>query len=83
MFTQLLSMPPIPLNKAKPGLTFPSAVEQVVMRALAKNPKDRYPDVLAFAKALAAALAAGHDDAGDGGFMSKMKGLFRSKGTAG
>ncbi len=81
MFTQLLSMPPIPLNKAKQGLSFPSTVEQVVMRALAKNPKDRYPDVLAFSKALAAALAAGQSEAADGGFMSKMKGLFRSKGT--
>jgi serine/threonine-protein kinase len=81
MFTQLLSMPPIPLNKAKPGLQFPAAVEQVVMRALSKNPKDRYPDVLVFAKALAAALVTGQADAGDGGFMSKMKGLFRGKGT--
>ena len=51
------------------------------MRALAKNPKDRYPNVLDFAQALAAALAAGHDEVADGGFMSKMKGLFRSKGT--
>ena len=81
MFTQLLSMPPIALNKAKPGLQFPATVEQVIMRALSKNPKDRYPDVLVFAKALAAALTAGQGDAGDGGFMSKMKGLFRSKGT--
>ena len=83
MFTQLLSMPPIALNKAKPGLQFPATVEQVIMRALSKNPKDRYPDVLVFAKALAAALTAGQGDAGDGGFMSKMKGLFRSKGTPG
>ena len=81
MFTQLLSMPPIALNKAKPGLQFPAVVESVVMRALSKTPKDRYPDVVEFAKALAAALAAGHTDAGEGGFMSKMKGLFRSKGT--
>ena len=80
MFTQLLSMPPIALNKAKPGLQFPGGVEQVVMRALSKNPKERYPDVLLFAKALAEALAAGSQTAaGDGGFMSKMKGLFRSK----
>jgi hypothetical protein len=60
-------------------LQFSAAVEQVVMRALAKNPKDRYPDVLVFAKALAAALATGQADAADGGFMSKMKGLFRNK----
>jgi serine/threonine protein kinase len=79
MFTQLLSMPPIPLNKAKPDLQFPAAVESVVMRALSKNPKDRYPDVLEFAKALASALAAGPGDTSDGGFMSKMKGLFRNK----
>jgi hypothetical protein len=52
------------------------------MRALAKNPKDRYPDVLAFGKALAAALAAGQGEVADGGFMSKMRGLFRGKGTA-
>jgi hypothetical protein len=53
----------------------------VVMRALSKNPKDRYPDVVEFAKALASALAAGASDTSDGGFMSKMKWLFRSKGT--
>jgi len=80
MFTQLLSMPPIPLNKATPGLLFPSTVENVVMRALSKNPKDRYPGVLEFAQALSTVLAAGEPEAADGGFMSKMKGLFRSKG---
>ncbi len=83
MFTQLLSQSPVSLNKAKPGLQFPAAVENTVMRALAKNPKDRYADVLAFAKALEEALAqvgsGAGAGAGDGGFMSKMKGLFRSK----
>ena len=79
MFTQLLSQAPIPLNKAKPGLQFPATVENVVMRALAKNPKDRYSDVLAFAKALEAALSQTGQASEEGGFMSKMKGLFRSK----
>ena len=82
MFTQLLSQPPIALNKAKPGMQFPASVEAAVMKALAKNPKDRFSDVLEFAKEVAAALAtigeAGSADA-NGGFMSKMKGLFRGK----
>jgi serine/threonine-protein kinase len=59
MFTQLLSQPPQPLGKAKDGLLFSPAVETVVMRGLAKDPAQRYPDVRAFAAALAAALAAG------------------------
>jgi serine/threonine-protein kinase len=78
MFTQLLTLPPIPLNRAKPGLQFPAVVEQVVMRGLSKNPKDRYPDVLLFAKALQDALLA-LPSTGDSGFMSRMRGLFRSR----
>ena len=79
MFTQLLSQSPIPLSKARPGLQFPTAVEGVVMRALAKNPKDRYSDVLAFAKALETALTQVGHLSDERGFMSKMKDLFRSK----
>ena len=81
MFTQLLSQPPISLNKAKPGLTFPPVVEHVVMRALAKAPKDRFADVLEFARALQEALTAvGQPAEEDGsGLFSRMKGLFRSK----
>jgi serine/threonine protein kinase len=82
MFTQLLSQPPVTLNKAKPGLQFPAAVEAAVMKALAKNPKDRFGDVLDFAKELDTALSTigqpGSTDA-NSGFMSKMKGLFRGK----
>jgi serine/threonine protein kinase len=80
MFTQLLSQAPTPLNKAKGGLQFPPMVESIVMRALAKNPKDRYPDVLAFAKALEGALASVGQPGAESGFMSRMKGLFRPKG---
>jgi serine/threonine-protein kinase len=79
MFTQLLSQPPTALNKAKPGLQFPAPVEAAVMRGLAKNPKDRFPDVLMFARALDDALADAARPGADSGFMSKMKGLFRSK----
>lgn len=78
MFTQLLSQPPIALNKAKPDLVYAQPVEDVVMKGLAKAPKDRYESVIAFADALAAVLkdpfppkAAGSD-----GLFSKMKGLF-------
>lgn len=61
MFTQLLSQPPIPLNKAKPSLDFGPGVEAVMMRALAREPSQRYPDVLTFARELHAALTAAAD----------------------
>ena len=77
MFTQLLQQPPIPLNKARPGLTFPPAVEAVVMRGLAKQPTQRYPDTVTFARELKIALeSVGEADDG-GGLLSKMKGLFK------
>lgn len=81
MFTQLLSQPPVPLNKAKPDLQYAEGVEQVVMKGLAKLPKDRYEDVVAFADALAAALTAPFPapSAGGGSFLSKMKGLFGNR----
>jgi serine/threonine protein kinase len=78
MFTQLLSQPPIALNKAKPGVSYPASVETAVMKALAKAPTDRFPDVLAFAKALEQSLLdVGKPGADDGGLFSRMKGLFR------
>jgi hypothetical protein len=44
------------------------------MRALAKAPADRYPDVSAFAKALEDAVSAAPK--ADGGLVSRLKGLF-------
>jgi serine/threonine protein kinase len=79
MFTQLLSQPPIALNKAKPDVVHGAAVEAVVMRGLAKQPQDRYPDVVAFAKALEEALAAGpalEEPPSGGSLLSRMRGLF-------
>lgn len=58
MFTQLLSQPPIALNKARPNLDFGPRVEAVVMKGLARDPADRYADVLTFARELHAALTA-------------------------
>ncbi|MDA1081933.1 MAG: serine/threonine-protein kinase [Gemmatimonadetes bacterium] len=80
MFTQLLSQPPIALNKAKPDIAYGSSVEAVVMRGLAKDPKARFTSVVDFASALTAALesdAAPEPDSA--GLFSRMKGLFRGK----
>jgi eukaryotic-like serine/threonine-protein kinase len=78
MFSQLLSQAPLPLNQAKPGLRFPAAVEQVIMRGLSKAPADRYPDVVTFASALKDAAAAGPDaDEGGQGLFGRVKSLFR------
>ena len=52
MFSQLLSQAPIPLNQARPGMKFPTAVESVIMKGLAKEPPKRFPDAVQFAGAL-------------------------------
>ncbi len=49
-----VSAPPPALSEQRPDL--PPAVDDVIRRALAKNPADRYPACLAFAAALRAAL---------------------------
>jgi serine/threonine protein kinase len=80
MFSQLLSQPPIALNKAKPGLTFPHEVEAVVMKGLSKAPTERFGDCRTFAHALADVLARAKDNAADeGGIFARMKGLFGKK----
>lgn len=58
MFSQLLQQQPIPLNRARAGLEFPSSIQAVVMRGLAKDPAQRYSDVLTFARELRNALTA-------------------------
>jgi peptide/nickel transport system substrate-binding protein len=50
VMAQHLSMPPLPLRERVPAI--PAEVEQVVLRALAKDPKVRFASVAAFAKAL-------------------------------
>lgn len=78
MFTQLLSQPPIPLNKAKADLQYSAKVEAVVMKGLAKQPQDRFPDVRSFAAALEEALRDPYaEEPLTGGFLQRMKkGLF-------
>ncbi|HLA14076.1 MAG TPA: serine/threonine-protein kinase [Gemmatimonadaceae bacterium] len=51
MFTQLLTMPPIPLREASDEVRIAPALDTVVMRALSRAPADRYPSVIAFAEA--------------------------------
>src|SRR5436309_10596596 len=50
LIAQHLSMPPLPLRQRMP--TLPVEVEQVVLRALAKDPKARFASVKDFAEAL-------------------------------
>ena len=83
LFTQLLTQPPTPLNSAKPGKRFAPAVEAVLMRALSRQPTDRFPSVSAFTEAFASATAGGGADASapdeapsSGGLLNLMKGLF-------
>jgi serine/threonine-protein kinase len=81
MFTQLLSQPPIPIGKAREGLQVAPAAEVVIMRGLAKQPKERYADVRTFAHELRAALtqpaaAGGAAAAEKPGLMGKLRGLF-------
>jgi serine/threonine protein kinase len=57
MFTQLLTMPPIPLSQANEDLEFRPEVEEVIMRGLSRQPKDRYPSVMEFAIELERTLA--------------------------
>jgi serine/threonine protein kinase len=73
MFTQLLTMPPTPLNQAKEEIEFHPRVEEVVMRALSKQPGDRYAGVMDFATALQEALAL---PAAEPGLLTKIKHLF-------
>jgi hypothetical protein len=58
MWAQLEAEPPRP-SERRPDL--PSAVDQVIARAMAKSPASRYPTCRDFAAALSAALAAGSE----------------------
>lgn len=75
MFTQLLTMPPIPLKDAVEGrFEFTPQLDAVVMRALSRSPMDRYPSVIAFADAFAAAARILPDQPR---MLDKFKGLLR------
>jgi serine/threonine-protein kinase len=75
MFTQLLTMPPIPLKDAgDESLSFSTELNDVVMRALSRVPAERYPTVVAFANAFAEAAAIPPEQPK---MLDKFKGLLR------
>ena len=75
MFTQLLTMPPIPLKDAGEGkFNFPAALDTVVMRALSRSPTSRYPSVMAFADAFKEAASLGSEEPR---MLDRFKGLLR------
>jgi serine/threonine-protein kinase len=75
LFHQLLTQPPVPLSQARRELVFTRALEEVVMRGLAREPAKRQASVLAFASELAAA-AAQPVETGRGGLLGSLKGIF-------
>jgi serine/threonine protein kinase len=75
MFTQLLTMPPIPLKDAgEGGFDFAPELDAVVMRALSRSPAARYPSVVAFANAFAEAARITPEQPK---ILDKFKGLLR------
>ena len=75
MFTQLLTMPPIPLKDAgEGGFNFTPALDAVVMRALSRSPAARYPSVVTFANAFAEAASVTPEQPK---ILDKFKGLLR------
>ena len=48
--------PPVPPRRRAPGREIPAAAERVVLSALAKDPADRPPDMMALARAIAGEL---------------------------
>jgi serine/threonine protein kinase len=74
MFTQLLTMPPIPLKDAGGGdFEFAPELNAVVMRALSRSPSDRFASVDAFARAFAEAATI----PAEAKILDKFKGLLR------
>jgi len=75
MFSQLLSQPPIPLNAARQGMRFSSAIESVIMRGLAKDPTKRFATAVEFAKALKESVGQPPEEERSGLF-GKLKSMF-------
>ena len=75
MFSQLLSQPAIPLNSARPGVRFPSVVEEVIMRGLSKDPSKRFSTTVAFAQALRDAIGQPLEEERNG-FLGRLKQMF-------
>ncbi len=81
LFQQLLTEPPTPLNEAVKGVKFPAKLEEAVMRALDRDPKNRQPDVRAFADELGRSLDNGGAETGDEkrGMLGALKSMLRER----
>jgi serine/threonine protein kinase len=53
---------PLPLRELKPEAGFPEAMERVLLKALSRNPDDRYQGVVEFSEALTSAAHGGGID---------------------
>lgn len=82
LFQQLLTEPPLPLNQAIPGRTFPAALEAALMRGLARDPGQRQAAVGEFAAEVAAGLAAAGTPEKRGGLLSALKQLVSRRGES-
>ncbi|MBX9929093.1 MAG: serine/threonine protein kinase [Gemmatimonadaceae bacterium] len=65
---------PIPLNKRRPELQFPDAVERVLLKGMARNADERYASAPEFAADLVAAAGAPPAPPSSGGLMGKLFG---------
>lgn len=79
VFQQLLTQPPTPLRDTARGARVSRNVEALIMKSLARNPKERHPDVLAFAAELSVAAAAPDQEPGSqNGETEPRPGVFGS-----
>jgi serine/threonine-protein kinase len=76
LFQQLLTADPLPLNRAGRGHRFPAGLEAAVMKGLAREPNDRPPSVVEFARSLARGLDGDDGKEQKGGLMNAFKSLI-------
>ncbi|HET7371965.1 MAG TPA: serine/threonine-protein kinase, partial [Gemmatimonadaceae bacterium] len=67
---------PMPLREARPDLDLPESVERVLVKAMQRQPDDRYQDAIEFGTAFAAASRGEPPPpaSGDDGLMGKLFG---------
>ncbi|HEU4990494.1 MAG TPA: serine/threonine-protein kinase [Gemmatimonadaceae bacterium] len=70
MMIARLRSEPIPLRRARTDIDFPEPVEKVLLKAMARNPDERYQTTVEFADALAAAS----DASSGGGLIGRLFG---------
>ena len=70
MMIARLKSDPTPLRKMRPEFEFPEAIEQVLNKAMQRNPDDRYQTTPEFAEALSA--AASGPAGSDTGLLGKL-----------